>query len=235
MRGGPSGARRARRLPRSPCTPGEHSHFIIRSLWLGWWHAAPRPHPRTAQVHVSAGGGFLTSGAYFTGPGELELASGDAFAGSLQLSVPVRPSVALVVAGAYARPEWQITGIPLVGDIGVSGARLWFADAAVRGLLPLGGGQSATTPVAFAQAGAGLAHYSLNTTVLGNAVDENATNFALALGAGVALPFTERFGLEVMAKDYIASFRSVRDLEEFGIEGRRAHTLHLTVSVRVGL
>jgi hypothetical protein len=193
------------------------------------------PGALTAQVHISAGGGFLTSGAYFTGPGELELASGNAFAGLLQLSVQVRPSVALVLAGAYARPEWQITGIPLVGDIGVSGARLWFADAAVRGLLPLGEGQSATTPVAFAQAGAGLAHYSLNTTVLGNAVDEDATNFALALGAGVALPFTERFGLEVMAKDHIASFRSVRDLEEFGVEGRRAHTLHLAVSARVGL
>ena len=188
----------------------------------------------TAQVQIAAGGGFLTSGAYFTGPGALELASGDAFAGLLQLSVPIHSSVALVVAGAHARPQWQITGVPLVGEIGVSGARLWFADAAVRGLLPLSR-RSATTPVAFAQAGAGLAHYSLNTTVLGDAVDENATNFALALGAGVALPFAERFGLEVMAKDYIASFRSVRDLEEFGVEGRRAHTLHLAVSVRVGL
>jgi hypothetical protein len=187
-----------------------------------------------AQVHVSAGGGLLTSGAYFTGPGALELASGDAFAGLVQVSVPVHPSVALVVAGVHARPEWQITGVPLVGDISVSGAKLWFADAAVRGLLPLDA-QSATTPVAFAQAGAGLAHYSLNTTVLGNAVDENATNFAFTLGAGVALPVAERFGLEVLAKDYIASFKSVRDLEDLGVEGRRAHTLHLAVSVRVGL
>ncbi len=187
-----------------------------------------------AQVHVSAGGGLLTSGAYFTGPGALELASGDAFAGLVQVSVPVHPSVVLVVAGAHARPEWQVTGVPLVGDLSVSGAKLWFADAAVRGLLPLDR-QSATTPVAFAQAGAGLAHYSLNTTVLGNPVDENATNFAFTLGAGVALPIAERFGLEVLAKDYIASFKSVRDLEDLGVEGRRAHTLHLAVSVRVGL
>ncbi len=188
----------------------------------------------TARPYVSAGGGVLTSGAYFTGPGALELASGDAFAGMLQVSVPVHRSVALVAAGAHARPEWRITGVPLAGTIGVSGARLWFADAAVRGLLSLGG-RSTTAPVAFAQAGAGLAHYSLNTTVLGNAVDEGATNFTVALGAGVALPFTERFGLEVLAKDYIASFRSVRDLEEFGVEGRRAHTLLLAVSARVGL
>jgi hypothetical protein len=190
-------------------------------------------HPGS-QVQVSAGGGFLTSGAYFTGPGALRLASGDAFAGLLQVSVPVHRSVALVVAGAHARPEWRITGVPLAGAIGVNGAGLWFADAAVRGLLPLGR-PSVTTPIAFAQAGAGVAHYSLNTTVLGNAVDEDATNFALALGAGVGLPFTERFGLEVLAKDYIASFRSVRDLEQLGVEGRRAHTLLLAVSARVGL
>jgi hypothetical protein len=189
---------------------------------------------RGSRLQASAGGGFLTSGAYFIGPGELELASGDAFAGMIQICVPVHRSVALVAAGAYARPEWRITGIPLIGTVGVSGASLWFADAAVRGILPLGG-PSVTTPVAFVQAGGGLAHYSLNTTVLGNAVDEDATNFALTLGAGLALPLTERFGLEVLAKDYIASFRSVRDLEQFSVEGRRAHTLLLAVSARVGL
>lgn len=185
-------------------------------------------------LYVSVGGGLLTAGAYFTGPGALELTSGDGFAGMLLVSVPVHRSFALVVAGAHARPEWRITGVPLAGTIGVSGARLWLADAAARGLLPLGS-PSVTTPVAFAQAGAGLAHYSLNTTVLGNAVDEHATNFAFALGAGVILPLTARLGLEVLAKDYIASFRSVRDLAQIGIEGRRAHTLLLAVSARVGL
>ena len=66
-------------------------------------------------------------------------------------------------------------------------------------------------------------------------MDEDATNFAVALGVGVAIPFSERFGLEVLGKDYIASFTSVRDLEQLGVEGRRAHTLLLSVSARVGL
>lgn len=210
------------------------SRFVLAIALLIAPAALAAQHPADPRVHVSAGGGFLTSGAYFTGPGALEVASGDAFAGMLQVSVPVHRSVALVVAGAHARPDWRITGVPLVGAIGVSGAKLWFADAAVRGFLPLGT-PSATTPLAFAQGGAGLAHYSLNTTVLGNRVDEHASNFAVALGAGVVLPFTERFGMEVLAKDYIASFRSVRDLEGFGVEGRRAHTLLLAVSARVGL
>ena len=185
-------------------------------------------------MHLTAGGGFLTSGAYFTGPGALELASGDAFAGTIGVSVPVHRSIALVAAGTYARPKWRLSGVPLFGAIGVSGASLWFADAAVRGLLPLGDA-SATTPVGFAQVGVGVAHYGLNTTVLGNAVDENATNFAATLGAGVVLPFTDRLGVELLAKDYIASFKSVRDLEQFGVEGRRAHTLLLAVSARLGL
>ena len=186
------------------------------------------------RVQVAAGGGFLTSGAYFTGPGGLEFANGDAFTGSLQVSLAVHPSFAVVLGGAHARPEWRLTGVPLIGAVGVSGARLWFGDAAIRGHIPLGaGGPSA--PIAFAQAGAGLAHYSIEASALGNAIDEHATNFAVALGAGLALPVAERFGLEVMAKDYIASFRSVRDLEAFGVEGRRAHTLLLLVSARIGL
>ncbi|CAN5894157.1 hypothetical protein BH24GEM1_BH24GEM1_25620 [soil metagenome] len=62
--------------------------------------------------------------------------------------------------------------------------------------------------------------------------DEQATNFALALGAGVALPLTRRLSVEMMAKDHIASFKSVRDLAAFGVTGRRAHTVLLLVSAR---
>jgi opacity protein-like surface antigen len=208
--------------------------FVLAFVLLLTPTALTSQTPTGSRVHVSAGGGLLTSGAYFTGPGALELTSGNAFAGMLQVTVPVHRSVAIMIGGAHARPEWRITGLPLVGAIGVSGARLWFADAAVRGLLPLGA-RSVTSPVAFAQAGAGLAHYSLNTTVLGNVVDEDATNFAVALGLGVDLPLTERLGLELLAKDYIASFKSVRDLEQLGVEGRWAHTLLLAVSARLGL
>lgn len=187
-----------------------------------------------SQVQVAAGGGLMTSGTYFTGPAGLELASDDAFAGSMQVSVPVHRSLAVVVEGTYAQPEFRLTGLPLVGSVGLRGAHLWFADAALRGLLPLGG-TSPSRPVAFAQLGAGLAHYSARATVLGNAVDESATNFAGSLGVGLGLSFTERLGLELMAKDYIASFTSVRDLAAFGVEGRRTHTVLLSLSARLGV
>ena len=186
-----------------------------------------------SRVQVAAGGGLLTSGAYFTGPGNLELANGDAFVAALQVSVAVHQSVALVFAAAYARSEWHLTGLPLLGPVRSPGASLWFADVGLRGQVPLG--QRGRAPAVFAQAGPGFARYGLSTSVLGTAVDERATNFALAVGAGLALPLTRRLAVEVIAKDYIASFKSVRDLAAFGIEGRRAHTLVLLGSGRLGL
>jgi len=183
-------------------------------------------------VHLAAGGGFLTSGTYFTGPGGAELVNGDAFAGALQVSVAVHRAFAVVLAATHARPTWKLTGVPLLGAVDVPGARLWFVDAALRGQIPLG---AASSSVIFGQAGAGLANYALTTSLLGTPVDENATNVALTLGAGLALPLTRRLGVEVMAKDYIASFKGVRDLAEFGVEGRRAHTVLLLVSARLGL
>ncbi|HEX2220289.1 MAG TPA: hypothetical protein VHG35_15910 [Gemmatimonadales bacterium] len=186
-----------------------------------------------SRVHVSGGGGVLTSGAYFTGPNDLEIASGAAAAVMLQASVAVHPRLATVLTAVYTRPEWELTGVPLVGKVGLSGASAWFADAALRGHVSLGSGRRA--PAAFGQIGAGIARYSLDTSVLGVAVDEGATNFAVGVGAGLVVPLTPKLGIEVMGKDYIASFASVRDLAAFGVEGQRAHTLVGTVSARVGL
>jgi len=187
-----------------------------------------------SRVQVTVGGGLMTSGTYFTGPGGLELAGDDALAGTLQASVPVHRSLRIVVAGAYAAPDFRLTGLPLVGSVGLSGTHLWFADAALRGQLPLSAA-APTAPVVFAQIGAGLAHYAVSASVLGNAIDESATNFAGSVGVGLGLSFTQRLGLEIMAKDYIASFKSVDDLAAFGIEGRRTHTFLLGVSARLGI
>lgn len=189
---------------------------------------------RPPRVQVTAGGGFLTSGAYFTGPGHLALDNSDAFTGLVQVIVPVRPFVRLVAGGAYASPTWRLSGIPLVGSIGVDGASLWFADAAVRGEVPIRRTGS-PGPTAFAQAGVGVAHFALSTAVLDRAVDGSATNLALSLGAGLGVPLTRRVGLELLAKDYIVSFKSVHELDALGIQGRRTHTFVLALSARVEL
>ena len=186
------------------------------------------------RLQVALGGGFLTSTAYFTGPGGLALDNTDAFTGMLQVIARVHRSFAIVMSGVYARPEWRLTGVPLLGSVGVDGASLWFADASLRGRVPLGG-RSGAGPTVFVQAGPGLAHYGVSTSVIGRAVDASATNLAFALGAGLDVPLTDRFGLEVLAKDYVVSFKSVRDLAALGVVGRWTHTLVLGVSGRVGL
>jgi len=186
-----------------------------------------------SRVQVAAGGGFLTSGAFFIGPASSEFSNGDAFAGALQASVAVNRTLAVVLGGAYARPEWRLTGVPLLGSVGLRGGRLWFADLGLRAQIPFGG--AARQPAVFGQVGAGLAHYALSASLLGNTFDERATNLALTLGVGLTLPLARRFGIELMAKDYIASFKSVRGLAAFGVEGRRAHTVLLVASGRFGL
>jgi hypothetical protein len=184
-------------------------------------------------VQLAGGVGYLSSGDYFTGPGSTSLANSDAAAVMLQVGIRLHRSFDLVLAGAHAQPEWRLDGVPLIGGVSLPGARLWFGDAALRGRLPL---NDLPRPVSlFAQLGAGVAHYAVGTTLLGNRIDANATNFAVALGAGLQAPLAQRLGIELLAKDYIASFKSVRDLEEFGIEGRRAHTLLLVASIRLDL
>lgn len=185
------------------------------------------------QFHVALGGAFLTSGAYFTGPGSLEVTTGSAFAGVLQAGVEVSRTLSVVLGAAYSRPDWSLNGVPLIGSLGLPGPGLWFADAALRGRVPLGSASRA--PQVFAQVGAGVAHYSLSGRVVGRNIDEQAMNFAVALGVGIALPLSRRVGLELMGKDYITSLKSVRDLESFGVDGKRAHTILLSASVRLGL
>jgi opacity protein-like surface antigen len=145
----------------------------------------------------------------------------------------VHQVLSVVVATTYSRPDWRLRGVPLVGAIDIPGGRLWFGDAALRARTPLGGGGCPLT--VFAQAGPGFAHYAVASSVLGTRIDESATNFAVAVGVGAALPITERLAAEVLAKDYIASLKSVRDLAAFGVEGRRAHTVLLAASLRIGL
>jgi hypothetical protein len=209
--------------------------LLTAAILLGAMPAgAEAQSPRRSNIAVTLGGGRLTSGAYFTGPGNLALDNSDAFAGMVQIIAPVHPSFSVVVGGVYARPEWRLSGVPLFGSVAVDGASLWFADASFRGQVPLSR-TPGNAPTAFAQIGPGLAHYALAGSVLGRAVDESATNFAVALGGGIGVPLGGRVGLEIMAKDYVVSFKSVRDLAAFGVEGKRAHTLLVTANARVGL
>jgi len=186
---------------------------------------------REERFELTGSVGYLNAGDYFTGPGATALDNSDALAVALQAKIPVYRGLSVVIAGAHAEPEWRLTGVPLLGAISLPGASLWFGDAGLRGSLDLGGSSRPVT--LFGQIGAGAARYAVSTDILGNRLEAHATNFALALGAGLGLPLGRRIGIEILGKDYIASFTTVRDLEALGVEGQRAHTLLALVGVRV--
>jgi hypothetical protein len=186
---------------------------------------------RESRVELTGSVGYLNAGDYFTGPGATALDNSDAAAFALQAKVPVYRGLSVVIAATHAEPEWRLTGVPLLGSIGLPGASLWFGDAALRGSLDLG--RSARPISVFGQIGAGAARYAVSTSILGNRLEAHATNFALALGAGLGIPIGRRLGVEILGKDYIASFTTVRDLESLGIEGQRAHTLLALAGLRV--
>lgn len=175
--------------------------------------------------------GYLHSGDYFTGPGSTSLNNGDAAAVGLQLQLPVYRWLGLVIAASHAEPDWKLNGVPLLGTLTLPGASLWFGDVALRGNLPLG--RSAQPTYLFGQIGAGAVRYAVSTSILGNRLEDHATNFAFALGAGIGIPIAGRIGAELMGKDYIASFKSVHDLETLGVQGKRAHTVLATAGIRV--
>jgi hypothetical protein len=183
------------------------------------------------RIEVVGSVGYLHSGDYFTGPASTSLNNGDAASVGLQVQLPLYRWLGLVIAASHAEPDWKLNGVPLLGTLTLPGASLWFGDAALRGSLPLG--RSAQPTYLFGQIGAGAVRYAVSTSILGNRLEDHATNFAFALGAGIGIPIAGRIGAELMGKDYIASFKSVRDLEALGVQGQRAHTVLATAGLRV--
>src|SRR6478735_4830399 len=87
---------------------------------------------RVSRVQVAGGVGYLTSGDYFAGPGSTAFTNGNAASGTLEVGLRVHRFLDVVVAGAYAQPEWRLDGVPLIGSLNLPGARLWFGDVALR-------------------------------------------------------------------------------------------------------
>jgi hypothetical protein len=207
-------------------SPFQRSALALVSSFLVMNASAGRAHAQAEwkdRVELTASAGYLNAGDYFTGPGATALDNSDAMAVALQAKIPVYRGLAVVIAATHAEPEWRLTGVPLLGAVGLGGASLWFGDAALRGSLALG--RSARPITLFGQVGAGAARYAVSASILGNPLEAHATNFAWALGAGLGVPIGRRVGVEILGKYYIASFTTVRDLEVLGVEGQRAHTL----------
>lgn len=187
-------------------------------------------HPRIARISITPYAGYVLFGTPFRGQRGIALSAENGATYGAQLGIGVARHVALVGNVAYAKSSGSIENVPLLGTLAVGDVALWFYDGAVRFRFPLGAaGRPMVTP--FVQVGAGAIHYGIRSDFFTG----TATNFAAnaALGADVGL--TRALGLQFMAKDYLASYRSVTAGERFGITGRRAHSVALALGLTVSL
>ncbi len=191
--------------------------------------AAQQSQPSYVQaMRIGATAGYLTFGNYFTGPGGLEFSNDNAVAFGGELEFPVWRSLSVVGNLLHTTSDWSFEQVPLVGSVTLGGASLWFFDAGLRLHFPLG---NARVVLPFVEAGAGAVRYAVNNDLL----EGEATNFALVGGVGVQTRIGDRFGLQLKVKDYLASFRSVDAAADFGVRGRRAHTVGFLLGISVGL
>jgi hypothetical protein len=185
------------------------------------------PPPSPARIQLVPSVGYFTFGTYFTGPAGIRFSNQDGLAYGGQLAVTLWRNLSLVGSVLRGSSDWSFESVPLVGRISIGGASLLLYDAGLRFSQPLG----ASSPIAVVgQVTAGAIRYSVEHPLLTGA----ATNVAVSVGAGIAGRLKGRINLHLLAKDYIASFRSVDDAAAFGVEGQRAHTLGALVGIGIG-
>ena len=194
---------------------------------------AQAPGGREARVQVTPYAGYATFGDYFDAPAGARFTNGNAAIVGAQVGVALSPAVAIVGNLGYARSNWRLNDVPLLGDIDLADAGIWLYDVGVQLRLPLGA-RGGSRLVPFAQAGVGAIRYTLRDDAIAELVGaDGATNFAGNVGVGVDVRLTPSVGLRLMAKDYVASFRAV-EADAFRAEGRVAHSFAFTAGVTVG-
>jgi hypothetical protein len=145
-----------------------------------------------------------------------------------EASVGIARGLALVGNVAYASSDLEV-GLPVLGGFAFGRSSALLYDAAVRLSLPLNvGGVGGIRP--FVQAGAGAMRQEIEVA----SVASTSTNFAYNVGAGLDVPLGPRFGLQLMAKDYIGKF-DAREATALNVNSRTTHNWTLSAGVRLGL
>jgi hypothetical protein len=183
---------------------------------------------RPVSFGVTPYAGYMKFGNLVNGPlgTSVRGAAGPVY--GAEATVGITPGVALVGNLAYASSDLEV-GVPLVGGLSFGKSSALLYDAALRLSVPLSaGGGSSIRP--FVQAGAGAMRQEIEVA----SVATHATNFAYNVGAGVDVPLGQRFGLQLMAKDYIGKF-DAREATSVNIEPKTAHNWTVSAGVRLGL
>jgi hypothetical protein len=191
-------------------------------------HAQSATSSSSPSVELSLLTGHLDYGTYFTGPGGIRFSNEDGLGYGGQLSFRVWRNLSVVGSVLHGSSNWRFEEIPLVGLVTLNGAKLWLFDVGPRLMVPLG----STVPVALiAQATIGAIHYAVDNPLFAG----ETPNLAFSGGAGLVVQLGGRARVQALVKDYVASFRSVKDAEFLGVEGRRAHTIAVLIGLGLGL
>ncbi len=172
--------------------------------------------------------GYMKFGNLVNGPLGTNVRSAAGQVYGAEATLGLTRGVALVGNVAYASSDLEV-GVPVVGGLSFGKSSALLYDAALRLSLPLSAtGARAITP--FVQAGAGAMRQEIEVV----SVATNATNFAYNIGAGVDVPLGPRFGLQLMAKDYIGKF-DVREATAVDVRPSNAHNWTVSAGLRLGL
>lgn len=171
--------------------------------------------------------GYMRFGNLVNGPLGTSVRSAAGPVYGAEAIVGVTRSLALVGNVAYASTDLEV-GLPIVGGLSFGKSSALLYDAAIRLSVPLGaGGAGGIRP--FVQAGAGAMRQEIEVAP----VATRSTNFAYNIGAGVDVPLGSRFGLQLMAKDYIGKF-DAREATAVNVNTKTTHNWTVNAGVRIG-
>lgn len=181
--------------------------------------AAPVEAQRITRFEVAPTAGYLVPGDIARGPFGTALRAANAPMIGATAALRVAGPVSLYAGAAFSDSDLEV-GLPVVGGVSLTGARVFIVDG---GLQLRGSGTSA--PVV--QLGVGSMHYSIATGL----VDVVADNVVLSAAAGYDLALAPGFGLRILAKDWVGRFDS-SDAILVDAPVRTAHNFGLSAGLR---
>ena len=181
--------------------------------------------PVSQSIELTPLVGSLSYGPYFRGPAGVQFSNQSGLGYGGELHARLWRNLSAVLGAVHGTSDWTFESVPLLGRLTVSGANVWFFDAGLRLGFHLGGPLSG-----FAQLTGGAVRYAVDNALL----NDEAINLTFSGGLGLRARIGPTVSLLGMAKDYIASFRSVDDLKAYGVEGQRAHTVAVLFGLGLG-
>lgn len=185
---------------------------------------AQRPGHRTVELTPSAG--YMFFGNYLEGPLGTRLTNANSPLYGVQLDVNLSRTVGVYGHAGLSRSDFQV-GLPLVGGVSLASTDVYLYDGGLELRAPID--RTGVPLVPFVQVGAGAIRHEIRT----GPINLTSTSPAFNAGVGLDMQFTPSLGLRLLAKDYVARF-DFSEATALGIEGKTAHSIGVSVGLKVG-